>query len=81
MSKKKEEAKPTYVEAIEYEKYCDVVFLNRKKGMFALCFAQGINTPPKIVARIWMDAVALKTFSEGIQEFIQDYEKEFGKIK
>lgn len=78
---KKEAEEEEYVEAFEYEKYCDIVFLNRKRGMFVLCFGQTIFTPPKLVGKIWMDARALKNFYEGLQDYLKGYEKEFGKIK
>lgn len=81
MPKKEKEAKPKYVEAIEYEKYCDLLFTNYKKGVFALCFAQGIDSPPKLLVRIWTDAGALKIFVEGLREIIKEYEKEHGKIE
>ena len=80
-TKAKKEEEEKYVEAFEYEKYCDIVFMNRKRGMFMLCFGQAIHTPPKLVTKIWMDASAFKTFYEGLKDFVKEYEKEFGEIK
>ena len=77
----KEEEKEEIVMDIEYDKYCDAFAINKKKGVFALLFGQSIEDPPKMVARIWIDAEAMKMLSDFLQEQIKLYEKEHGKIK
>jgi len=72
---------PKWTEDIRYENYCDAFVISYKKGTFVLMCGQGIYVPPKMLIRTWIDASAMKTLSNLIQEQIKKYEEKYGKIE
>jgi hypothetical protein len=81
MSKEKPKTPPENVEMIEYEKFCDYLATNYKKGMFVLSFGQVFYEPPRVSVRIWVDARTLKTFLTVLQNSMKEYEQKHGKIE
>lgn len=79
--KEKEIEEVEFVEEIEYEKFFDAFAMNKKRGIFALLFGQAIYEPAKLLARIWIDAPAMKMLAEFLQEQVKKYEEEYGKIE
>ena len=76
----KEQTEQEYVEAIEFEKFCDYNTYTYRKGIISLLFGQEVYTPTKVVCRIWMDPVFVKDLRDGLSDLVKAYEKRYGKI-
>lgn len=84
MSEERKEAKKPeeeFIDAYEYEKFCDALTMNFKKGMFVLMFGSSTDKPIKLTAKIFVDSFMLKDFSNFIKDQIKEYEKKYGEIK
>ena len=81
--RKRKKKEKEWIEAFEYEKFCDDFVLSFKKGMFAIDFGQRIFAPEpsRMFVRIWMDPLSMKALTEFLQERIKEYEEKFGKIE
>ena len=77
----KKEEEPDYVEALEFDKFCDSSRFIYRKGIIALLFGQDVYTPSTILCRIWIDPKSAKEFCNELADFIKIYEKKYGVIE
>ena len=78
---KKEHEEPEYVEAIEFEKFCDYTTYTYNKRIISILFGQEVYTPTKVVCRIWMDPMSMKELHADLSDLVKTYEKRYGKIE
>lgn len=77
MAEKEEKEEEKLVYELQFEAFCDTFGIFYKKGMFILDLGQAVYEPTRMIARIWIDASALKELSEFLQEQIEAYEKKY----